>query len=293
MKKKCFFSGISAKLALAAVALTTVMFTSCDEEEFNVEPIETAPASAQIVATVYDQTTGVILGTQSTSITAGADGTIAATTVTVNCPSFNSEGYLPVASTTVSVPSLSKGQFALIPVSFYALKVASAAQNISVTENPGSEVEKKQATGVLTYGPYDVNTTVTVEYEAWVGQEITNISAVNSKIDALVGRSLSSSDIAAVLKSVVASYNTGLKKETKTQKVEIPLQTTVTFSPVSTIIESTISIKATVDGTEYTINDVQLRKAGETVVTAAYESHAGHDHGHGDSGQAGGGAGGK
>jgi hypothetical protein len=39
MKKKSFLSGIGAKLALAAVALTTVVFTSCEKEEFNVEPI--------------------------------------------------------------------------------------------------------------------------------------------------------------------------------------------------------------------------------------------------------------
>ena len=36
MKKKSFLSGIGAKLALAAVALTTVVFTSCEKEEFNV-----------------------------------------------------------------------------------------------------------------------------------------------------------------------------------------------------------------------------------------------------------------
>lgn len=71
MKKKSFLSGIGAKLALAAVALTTVVFTSCEKEEFNVEPIEQAPASATILASVYDQTTGENLGTQTTTIAAG------------------------------------------------------------------------------------------------------------------------------------------------------------------------------------------------------------------------------
>ena len=68
MKKKSFLSGIGAKLALAAVALTTVVFTSCEKEEFNVEPIEQAPASATIFATVYDQTTGENLGTATTTM---------------------------------------------------------------------------------------------------------------------------------------------------------------------------------------------------------------------------------
>lgn len=78
MKKKSFLSGIGAKLALAAVALTTVVFTSCEKEEFNVEPVELSPASATIVATVYDLTTGEVLAPQAIveTITAGTDGTI-------------------------------------------------------------------------------------------------------------------------------------------------------------------------------------------------------------------------
>ena len=43
MKKKIFLSGVNAKLALAAVALTSVMFTSCEKEEFNVAPVELDP----------------------------------------------------------------------------------------------------------------------------------------------------------------------------------------------------------------------------------------------------------
>lgn len=56
MKKKIFLSGVNAKLALAAVALTSVMFTSCEKEEFNVAPVELDPASATVAITVYDET---------------------------------------------------------------------------------------------------------------------------------------------------------------------------------------------------------------------------------------------
>ncbi len=52
MKKKIFLSGVNAKLALAAVALTSVMFTSCEKEEFNVAPVELDPASATVAITV-------------------------------------------------------------------------------------------------------------------------------------------------------------------------------------------------------------------------------------------------
>ena len=102
MKKKSFLSGIGAKLALAAVALTTVVFTSCEKEEFNVEPVELSPASATIVATVYDLTTGEVLAPQAIveTITAGTDGTIAATTKEISCPSFSNAEYLPVEAIT-------------------------------------------------------------------------------------------------------------------------------------------------------------------------------------------------
>ena len=61
MKKKSFLSGVNAKLALATVALTSVMFTSCEKEEFNVAPVELEPASATVAITVYDLADGSIV----------------------------------------------------------------------------------------------------------------------------------------------------------------------------------------------------------------------------------------
>lgn len=95
MKKKSFLSGVSAKLALAAVALTSVMFTSCEKEEFNVAPVELDPASATVAITVYDLSDGSIIngasitenGAAITSnpfvIEASSDGKIAAATRTL------------------------------------------------------------------------------------------------------------------------------------------------------------------------------------------------------------------
>ena len=89
MKKKSFLSGVSAKLALAAVALTRVMFTSCEKEEFNVAPVEQADASAKISITVYDLSDGSIITDATVTnqegtpvqgfveVAAGADGKIA------------------------------------------------------------------------------------------------------------------------------------------------------------------------------------------------------------------------
>lgn len=104
---------------------------------------------------------------------------------------------------------------------------------------------------------------------------------------------MSNENVIKVLKAVVGTYNTDIKTEMQKETRTIKAQTTVTFSPVTTIIESVVTVTATVDGVEYTIPNVQLRKAGATVVSESSESHAGHDHGHGDNSNSGGGAGGR
>lgn len=131
-------------------------------------------------------------------------------------------------------------------------------------------------------------------HTAKVGSEVVNINAINSYIETLVNsRAMSNENVIKVLKAVVGTYNTGIKTEMQKETRTIKAQTTVTFSPVTTIIESVVTVTATVDGVEYTIPNVQLRKAGATVVSESSESHAGHDHGHGDNSNSGGGAGGR
>ena len=119
MKKKIFLSGVNAKLALAAVALTSVMFTSCEKEEFNVAPVELDPASATVAITVYDLSDGSIIngasitenGAAITSnpfvIEAGSDGKIAAATRTF---AATKDEYLS-GEGQATVPALNKGQY--------------------------------------------------------------------------------------------------------------------------------------------------------------------------------------
>ena len=121
MKKKSFLSGVNAKLALAAVALTSVMFTSCEKEEFNVAPVELDPASATIAVTVYDLgdrsiiTEGLNI-TGDTEVKAGADGKIAPETRKFTA---TKKDYLPGEGQAV-IPALNKGQFAFVPVNIFA-----------------------------------------------------------------------------------------------------------------------------------------------------------------------------
>ncbi|WP_455673957.1 DUF3869 domain-containing protein [Phocaeicola sp.] len=100
MKKKTFLNGLSAKLALAVVALTSTMLTSCEKENFNVN-FEANPAKVYITPTVIDAATNAnvtaqaeitgtteITGTkniaaQSVEITATVNGVTGKATVSV------------------------------------------------------------------------------------------------------------------------------------------------------------------------------------------------------------------
>lgn len=104
-------------------------------------------------------TTGEVLAPQAIveTITAGTDGTIAATTKEISCPSFSNAEYLPVEAITVAIPKLAKGQFALIPVNFYAQKIVSAAKNVTVSEDPTTIETTEVKNTPVTYRPYDVD----------------------------------------------------------------------------------------------------------------------------------------
>lgn len=289
MKKKSFLSGIGAKLALAAVALTTVVFTSCEKEEFNVEPIELSPASASILAIVYDQTTGEVLGTQPTTIPVGEDGTIAKQTVTVTCPTIeNAAAYLPVSSIEIEVPKVGKGQIVLIPVNFYALKITSAAQNITTSKDevqPATPETNKTSEEYIGTGKPQI-----VDYDALVGTKVLNKTEVYANIETLVNsRAMSNENIIAVLKALVNSYD---NMDTKKIQIEVnmPAGTTFVFKPETSMTMYTMSLTATVDGAEYIIPNMKMQEAGATNANLEILSHG---HGHGDSGNAGGGAGGK
>lgn len=290
MKKKSFLSGIGAKLALAVVALTTVVFTSCEKESINVEPIELPNASATIAVTVYSLDNGSVLQKSSETITAGADGTIAAQEKTIAAPSI--EGYLPGEAITVSVPALAKGQFALIPANIYLQSEVGAAKNPIVTENKVTP-DAPEAPKTSEYSnDSSTDKEVTVTYNAIRGQVVENLKEVNEYIDAYVpaSKAFTNAEVNTILKALVKSYNTGLKEEPATATVVIPANSTITIIPTTEMNKTVCTITTTIEGTLYTIPNVQIRKAGVTTFTTKTD---GHGHGHGDNGNAGGGAGGK
>lgn len=297
MKKKSLFSGISAKLALVAVALTTVVVTSCEKEEFKVEPVELPNASATVVVTVYDLETGNAISelSKTETITAGTDGTITETPKTYEA---SKEGYFP-GSVTVTIPALAKGQYAFIPANIYLQSYLSAAKDPVVTEDPETVIKKEEPLKVTTYtNEEDKAITKELEVAVKAGQRITNLAEVKEYIAAIAPstRAMSSAEVNQVLNALVNSYNSGVKTTTVKRSYTIPGYSILTISPKATSTTTTCTITTTIDGTAYSIPGVVIEKVGTFVPEPNTESighgHS-HGHGHGNGGNSGGGEGGK
>lgn len=303
MKKKSFLSGVSAKLALAAVALTSVMFTSCEKEEFNVAPVELADASAKISITVYDLSDGSIIDATVTNeegtsvqgfveVPAGADGKIAPDTKKFTA---TKSGYLSGVGQAV-IPALNKGQFAIIPVSIYLQKEVDAAKDVNVNADPSTVVTKPVSDSkVVNEQAGEEAVTYNYEFEAEDGQEITNLPQVEAWIDANhpATKALSDAEVNKVLKALVNSLNSGIEKKKFVEPITIaPYHKLVSVDIVTKYKTSNNTISTMVDGTLYTIPNVQIREVESVVATPNIISIGhGHGHGHGSDNNAGGGNG--
>lgn len=305
MKKKNFLSGIGAKSALAAVALATMVFTSCEKEEFNIEPVEVLPASAVVTATVYDSETGQVINatctpSQTVTINAGSDGTIATQPVTITASL--QPNYLD-NSGTATVPALQKGQYAYIPLTIFLQPVSTAVEDFTMTPNPEATVtpsETKEKVITLT-NDEEKGKDMPYIYQAKVGQEVLNLSEIEKKIEALqesdgrAANSLTMDQVKAALKAQLASYNQGFSPKEANGIAAVPAYAIVKVTPVTSYLETEYTMSAKVNGKTWEINGVKVKKAVATIATPSepeYIDH-GHGHGHGDNGNAGGGAGGK
>ena len=291
------FNPYFIKLALATVALTSVMFTSCEKEEFNVAPVELDPASATIAITVYDLgdrsiiTEGLNI-TGDTEVKAGADGKIAPETRKFTA---TKKDYLPGEGQAV-IPALNKGQFAFVPVNIFLQKITDAAKDVYPTPDP--ETIKPEIGQVVDGGSYTNDSPESVvkelSYTAYVGQTVTNIDEVKTWIDANIPatKALSNEELKAVLKAAVEGLNTGFTAVVRTEEVTIAPYTTVTLKATTNYQTSVNNVSATVDGVVYNIPGVNIKVALNTTATQDIVSIThDHGHGHGNGNNAGGGNG--
>lgn len=117
MKKNIFLSGLSAKLALVAMALTSVLFTSCEKEDFNAT-FEADAAKAVITVSAFDAKNGTELNPTRIETSAG---TVAGKEITIT-------GNKDIAKQTVEVTIECNGLIGKGKVEVPALKAGSVGR---------------------------------------------------------------------------------------------------------------------------------------------------------------------
>ena len=137
MKKKSFFNGYNAKLALAVVALTGSLLTGCYKDEgldiIDPDQSVTLPAAQYtITGTIYSAegtilTAATVTSDKGTVTQSSGSFTISglshgAVKVTANCTGFDKQ------ETTVNIAELKPGQAAVYPVNFVLGKTATTKE---------------------------------------------------------------------------------------------------------------------------------------------------------------------
>ena len=305
MKKVNFFSAKT----LAAVAFASLMFTSCDQENFSVTPVdpqkptELANASAIVSATTVDANNSVELNATYSvnmpySATPQADGTIAAETLNVTS---TVEGYYTTEK-NIEIPAVAKGQMIYIPAVFYtsALDAEATYEFEGLDDNVATEGTAIKSSPAFTAG---IENTFTVD--APYGVRITNLDAVLAEIDALTyadGRALTENQIMESVKYTLkklANNFADFKYTEHTFKAYIPEKTSVieiTVTPFTN--KGKMMLSTTQEGktweVEAEIEEVVYNNIGLISYDDKGHSHVGHiGHGHGAGENAGGGSAGK
>lgn len=272
MKKNKFLSGLGAKLALAIVALTTTMFTSCEKENIEIE-VTPVNAKAYIEATVYDATTGQDVTALATITGAGTlegNPTLNGQAVTVTA-TYNGM----TDSKTVNVPALKASESWSTTV---ALVLTDNNIEVIATEHSKSET-------ITDLEGYQDNTTdywwyTTVTYPKTTGSEViaNDYKGSNEQILNLIKENNKGiKNLKAVSEKLVLGAHGRLVATVTTTK-------TITVYQVKSVgTTSTILANFTVES----YNTVLTTKT--TDIPGHGHSHAGHGHGHGDDNNAGGG----
>jgi hypothetical protein len=158
MKKKNFLNGLTAKLALAFVALASTVLTSCEKENFNVA-FEASNAKVIITPTVIDLATNTNVTSQATisgNETIEGNKAIAAGSATVTATLNGVTG-----SVTVDYPAVEAGQVvSLSPVILLSAEYdfitsyddAAAASNVKPYGDPIVKYGTDASTKAVTHG---------------------------------------------------------------------------------------------------------------------------------------------
>lgn len=276
MKKNKFLSGLSAKLALAIVALTTTMFTSCEKENIG---IEVTPVNAKFIITpvVIDATTGTDV-TQSAEISfSKGNGTyegtpeLASESININAKYKGMTG-----SASVTIPALKAGQFGAKEVTIILSENFFAQE-----ESSNSLIETTKHSGFKD-NTSDYRYYITVTYTKKEGSEVIKNDYEGDDSE---------------IKNIIDAYNKGVREDK------------VTLNDVQVLAHSRFSVFVDYMKTTsvYQIIEKSPKRDGNPVASFTVDSyntivspkneqipghgHApshGHGHGHGDDSNTGG-----
>ena len=307
MKKTNFFS---AK-ALAMVACVSLMFTSCEEENFSVTPVDpTDPTELPDASVIVSATTVDIKNSKELDATysltfpytvqAGADGAVAATTLKDVTSSV--EGYYTITK-DIKIPAVAKGHMVYIPTVFYTSATdadATASEPVATGDAAASEEETSAITN------FEAGKTNVISIPVPAGYKLADYAAVENDINALSyanGRAASEeAEIMARVKEALKNLAQSLK-DFNTQSIAVSIKIPEYIESIKAevtpyIKKGTIELSTTQNGKTWTIEaEVEIVDyCSYTVVLTDGEghSHAGHiGHGHGNGNNAGGGSAGK
>lgn len=280
MKKSKFLSGLSAKLALAAVALTTAVFTSCSNEdiEVNVTPVN---AQAVITPVVFANGTDV---TASATITFSdnSNGKYEATTIEAKTVTVTATYNGMTGSSSVNIPSLTAGKY--------------WSQTVVITLNYGTENFDNQKVEGSTVTVKEVKTDTKIHdnpSDYWYEVPITYTQTTGKKV--VESQMNVAND---ELKEFINSQN--VAQTTKTVTEEHPVfahsRLEVYINTITTRTTYNVTLKTRAGETilaTYTVEEVNTEVQAKSDAQIPGHGHApaghGHGHAHGGSSNAGGG----
>lgn len=270
MKKNRFFSSVGAKLALAAMALTSVLFASCEQEDFDAT-FELDPAKATIAVSMIDveggaamsgftvsASTGEVSGTTVTITGDAATKKIAAQTVDVTVTYEGISGKAPVA-----IPNLAEGTVGNYSVTFLYYKGAvivgpGTTVTIDTDYEIVSEKDADKSTVEAFYATTGNYTHTHNGIDSWFTNETDYIITANVKYNNYKGVELVSVDEkVSPLPTVASSFVSAFEN----QKIE---KISAVFSfKVSAWSIYNAWVEKTTDFITYTINKVETTTTEE------------------------------
>ncbi len=306
MKNKNFLNGLVSKLAVAVMALTGCLFTSCEEEDFNAT-YETSAATAYITVSLADENGSTLLPSSITS----SVGTVSGSTITITGNKTISAQTVTVTITygditeqgTVQISAQAAGTVAYYSIAFIYFDDqiitntdTSTVNEYKIVKGDSESVESiAYLSGSYSHDGYthdgitewsenatDYLLDVVVTYPVYSGQEIPDVPEVNDEaaqdlFDALNVGIIESEGTLSFTVSAWSLY-----------AAWVTVTTTTTYYTINKI--------TTVNGVDSTETVAAFSLVTKSVLAeyteTAHPDHSGsyeYGHGHGSSSNAGGG----